>query len=242
MTPDPGDSRAADGDPRGELAEIASMAAHELRNPIASIRGLAATGVQMYERLGDDERLEFFRLIDEEARRLSVVAESVSTALKIAARTLTYDARPAAVGPLVRGALDAAPTGERAVSLEADDALTARVDGQRLADALARIIDNAARFSPSDAPIDVRVLREADHVVVEVADRGPGIGPEHRDEVFRPFTRHRPAGYEEAAGSGLGLSIARAHVLALGGRIEVDGRPGGGTMLRVLLPLEGEAP
>jgi signal transduction histidine kinase len=101
-------------------------------------------------------------------------------------------------------------------------------------------VENAAHFSPAEAPIAVRARRDGASVLIEVRDAGPGIAPEHRDVVFQRFAHVRPAGYEEVSGTGLGLFICRAHIQAQGGEISVEDPPGGGTILRIRLPMEGD--
>jgi signal transduction histidine kinase len=226
---------------RAELHRVASAIAHELRNPIAAIRALAQTGGRMYQSLSDDERREFFDLIDEEARRLSIVTEHASTALKIDAGALAYERRPESITGLVREVVERTPHGEHPLTLDVEDGLVASIDRVRVADVLAQLVDNASKFSPPGAPILVRARRDDDRAVIEVEDRGPGIPEARREEVFGRFAQIRPAGYEEVPGSGLGLFISRAHVDAHGGSIAVDDASGGGqtgTMLRVELPLE----
>lgn len=226
---------------REELHRVASAIAHELRNPVAAIRALAQTGRGMYQSLSDDERREFFDLIDEEARRLSIVTEQSSTALKIEAGALAYDLRPESITGLVREVAERTPHGEHPLTIDAEDGLSASVDRLRVGEALAQLVDNASKFSPRDAPILVRARCDDDRAVIEVEDRGPGIPEGRREEVFGRFSHLRPPGYEEVPGSGLGLFISRAHVDAHGGRIVVGDAPGGGeagTMLRVELPLE----
>jgi two-component system sensor histidine kinase KdpD len=218
-------------------AELVSQISHELKNPLMSIKGLSATGARLYDSMSDEERREFFRLVDAEATRMRSVLEATSTALKIDAGSLTYDVREEDLGKLVEEVAWGAPVGEHAVVVEAENGLTARVDRVRFSEALGNLIDNAAKYSPPDAPIEVRAYRSPDgDAVVEVADRGPGIPPEQREAVFRRYARWRPSGYEETPGAGLGLFVARAHVLAQAGRLDIEDEPERGTMLRVTLP------
>jgi signal transduction histidine kinase len=221
-----------------ERAELVSRVSHELRSPLMSVKGLAASGARLYASMSDDERLEFFRLIDAEATRMQVLLEETSTALKIDAGSLRYDFRNEDLSKLVEETAWRSPVGQHPMVVDVQEGLTASLDRVRFAEALANLIDNAAKFSPGDAPIEVRAYRSPDgRAVVEVADRGPGIPPEQREAVFRRYCRWRPVGYEAVQGAGLGLSIARAHVLAHGGRLRVEDQPNGGTMLRITLRL-----
>jgi two-component system, OmpR family, sensor histidine kinase KdpD len=229
--------RRAAPDPLLERAETASKIAHELKNPLASIKGLASTGVKLFESMSDAERLEFFRLIDDEASRLKLTIEQSATALRIEAGSVSYDLQPTDVGALVEELAWRSPHGEHPMVVETEPGLEVPLDRLRFTEVVENLLDNAAKFSPPDAPIEVRVARDDDDwVIIEIADRGPGITPEHRSSVFERFSSWRPPGYEETPGSGLGLFIARAHVLAHGGRMALEDRDEGGTMLRVTVP------
>jgi signal transduction histidine kinase len=121
--------------------------------------------------------------------------------------------------------------------------LTAQADRALLRQALLNLIHNAIRYSPRETVIRLRLRRREkgnDSVaVVEVADEGPGIAPEHRDKVFERFYRIDKARSREAgSGAGLGLAIARWAVERQGGRIELDSAPGAGSVFRVVLPTQ----
>jgi two-component system, OmpR family, sensor histidine kinase KdpD len=219
-----------------ERAETATALAHELRNPLMSIKGLASTGVRMFDQMSEDERKEFFRLIDDEAARVRTIADQAAEALSIDADRLVYDLRLEDIGPLVEQAAWDAPHGAHPMTVESEPDVLARVDRRHLGSAVSNLVDNAAKYSPPDAPIDVLVRREDDDAVIEVGDRGPGIPLDRVEDVFRRFTRWRPAGYEETPGAGLGLFLSRSHVLAQGGKLDVVDRDDGGTILRISLP------
>ena len=214
--------------------------AHELRNPIAAIRTLAQTANGMYDGLSEDDRREFFRLIDDEARRLGQVADRMSMALKLEAGTVAYDRRRVELAPIVRAAAEGVVPGDHRVRIEMDEAVVADVDVARIADVVSELVDNAVKFSPPGSTVDVRARAVDGRAVIEIADSGPGIPTDRRAAVFERFSRVRPPGYGDAPGAGLGLYLARAHVAAHGGRIDIESRDGGvGTILRVEVPAEG---
>jgi signal transduction histidine kinase len=228
---------AGQADDARRRADLTSKIGHELKNPIMSVKGLASSGIRLYGSMSDDERLEFFRLIDVEANRLKLIADEISTALRIDAGQLSYDVRDEDVAALVRDVAWRTPSGPHAMVVEVQDGLTAPLDRTRLTEVLVHLLDNASKFSPPDAPIEVRAYRSPDgEAVVEVADRGPGIPVERREDVFQEFTEWRPPGYEETPGAGLGLFICRAHLKAMAGRIDIEDEGERGTMLRVTLP------
>jgi two-component system, OmpR family, sensor histidine kinase KdpD len=218
------------------LPATLSTIAHELRNPLASIKGLATTGAEHYALMTDEERIEFFRLIDAEANRLGRLVDHAATAMRLSAAAISYQPTTEDLGKLARSVVDRYPCGEHAVEVRTEEEVSTEVDELRFREALENVLDNAARFSPPDAPIWVRVGRDvAGAPLVEIGDRGPGVPIDHREEVFRMFSSWRPAGYEETPGAGLGLFITRSFVEAMGGRVALEQREGGGTMLRITL-------
>jgi two-component system sensor histidine kinase KdpD len=222
----------------GGRAEIAEVLAHEVRGPAASIKSLAATTAGSYDRLSDAERREFVGLIEAEARRLLDTVSQASLALKVDAGTLGFVRRPLDLAGVVEEAIDAAGVSDRAVKAELDPGITVPGDRLHLGEAIRQAVSNADRFSPPGAEIGVRVSADGASAVVEVLDRGPGIPPERREEVFGRFVRWRPDGFEDRQGAGLGLFICRGIVREHGGDVTVEGPDGGGTMLRIRLPRE----
>jgi two-component system, OmpR family, sensor histidine kinase KdpD len=224
-----------------ERAETAASMAHELRSPLMAIKGLASTGVRLFDEMSEDERRDFFRMIDEEAVRLRRIIDQAAEAMAVDADRVTYDLRGEDLGAFVEGAAWAAPHGEHPMTVSTAPGITVALDRKHLAAVVGNLVDNAAKFSPPDAPIDVDVRSEDDAAVIDVADRGPGVPLDRRGDVFERFARWRPAGYEETPGAGLGLFLARAHVGAHGGSIEIVDRDDGGSILRVRLPEGGSS-
>jgi two-component system sensor histidine kinase KdpD len=103
---------------------------------------------------------------------------------------------------------------------------------------LINLLENAAKYS--EGPLEINARFVAGEVVVEVADRGPGVPEGHETRVFEKF--HRAARELSPGGVGLGLTICRAILAAHGGRIWVEKREGGGASFRFALPIEGQPP
>jgi two-component system sensor histidine kinase KdpD len=223
---------------QAERAALVSKLTHEIRGPVSTIRGLAGTTLAHYDRLDDGERREFLDLIRHEAERLERTVEQVALALKLDAGTVRFDIRSQDVGVIVRAAVDATDTGERPVTVDAEDGIEAPVDSIQVTFVVRQLLENAVAFSPNDAPIGVRLRRDGADVVLEVSDRGPGIPAEQREAVFERFAEWRPPDYEDRPGTGLGLYISRAIAREHGGETSVADAPGGGTMLTVRLPAE----
>ncbi len=221
-------------------AEIASTLAHDLRSPIATVKSLAATTTQNYDRLSDAERTEFLGLIEHEAGRLLDTINQASLALKVDAGTFVGDRRPLDLATVVREAIESADTTGHYLTAELAPGIRVEADRKSLVEALRQVVENAAKFSPPDAPIRVSSRAGDASALVEVADTGPGIPEERRDEVFGRFARWRPGGYEDRPGPGLGLFISRGILAEHDGEMVIDEAPAGGTIVRIRLPLEVE--
>jgi signal transduction histidine kinase len=220
-------------------AQLVSKLTHEIRGPVSTIRGIAGTTLTHYDRLTDDERQDFLRLIRHEAERLERAVEQVALALKLDAGSLRFDIRPRDLGEIVRDAGRTTETGDHPLEVDATEQIRAPADGTLIASLIRQLIDNAVTFSPPDSPITVRLRKDGNDTLIEVADQGPGIPPDKREAVFERFSDWRPADYEDRPGTGLGLFICRAIAREHGGDASISDGPAGGTMLTVRLPLEG---
>ena len=230
------DNRA---DSAQERAELVSTVAHELRGPISTIKGIAVTCRTYYERLPEEEKLDFLALIEQESDRMLEIVNQASLAMKLSAGVLVLRRRQADLAAIVREGVGAAGLGDdRRVELDLDD-ITIEGDRTFLVEIVRQVVQNAGTYSPEGEPVAITVRRAGDDAIVEIADRGPGIPEDRREQVFTTFPNWRPLGYEEVQGTGLGLFISRALAAEHQGEISVEDAAGGGTMLRIRLPLGG---
>ena len=125
---------------------------------------------------------------------------------------------------------------DRPVNVSIEPGLRLTSDRPKVLQALNNVLDNAAKFSPSGAAIDISAKRSDRDVVLSVRDRGPGISPEHWSRVFERFYKVDRARPREAGGFGLGLAITKHLVQVLGGRIWTEAAPGGGQVFSIALP------
>ncbi len=219
----------------GGRAEIAAMISHEVRGPVSTIRGLAGTALSHYDRLTDDERRELLDLIEQESRRLLATVTQASTALKVDAATVSYDIRIHDFGSTVREGIAAADVGVHPLVVDLAEGQVA-LDMRWIVEAVRQLVDNAAKFSPPDTPVQVTTRIDDRGVTIDVVDEGPGIPLERREDVFDKYPNWRPDGYEQATGSGLGLFLVRGIVDGHDGEVVIVDAPGGGTMLRIWIP------
>src|SRR5256885_1319845 len=122
------------------------------------------------------------------------------------------------------------------IELSADDSGVVQGDDPRIRQIAANLMSNALEHTPRGTPVHVRVSRDGEQAVLEVADEGPGLDEEHAAKVFDRFFRVDPARARENGGAGLGLAIVAAIVEAHGGSVSVETAPGAGARLIVRLP------
>ncbi len=203
-------------------AEFLGMVSHELRAPLTSIKGSAATVLRASRIFGPAEVAQFFRIIDEQADRMDNLIGDLLDAGRIETGTLSVAPEPSEVAALVdqaRGTF-VSGGGRHTVRIDLPPGLPrVMADRQRMVQVLNNLLANAARHSPESAPIRIAAEREGLHVAVSVADEGRGIAPDHLGQLFRKYTT---AGDREGGGGGLGLAICKGLVEAHGGRIRAE--------------------
>jgi two-component system OmpR family sensor kinase len=232
-----------------QMRRFIGDASHELRTPLVSVRGYA----ELY-RMGaltkKADVAQAMERIEKEAERMTTL---VTDLLELARLD---EAKPLEVGPvnLVNlahdAALDAAASAPgRTVTLWSEGELVRdpstlepiilSAEENKIRQVLVNLLQNALRFSPDDAPIELVVERESHPArgVVSVVDHGEGIPPQLRDKIFQRLFRADTSRARETGGSGLGLAIVDTIVKRHRGSIRVEETPGGGSTFRVSLPL-----
>lgn len=224
-----------------QLRRFTADASHELRTPLTVIR--SAGEVVLRERYDESVYRETIGTMLEEADRLTRLVEELLALARAEGSVLQRSA--VNVGELAaevcQHLLVLAEEKRQQLSVSVQPVW---VQGDRtlLRQALINLLDNAIKYSPVGGEICVRVQETKDMAEVVFADCGPGISQEHHAHIFDRFYRIDPARNRDAGGFGLGLSIASWSVEAHGGRIEVKGKSGGGSVFKILLPISKLAP
>jgi two-component system sensor histidine kinase KdpD len=222
-------------------SSLLSSVSHDLRTPLAVITGSTSTVLQGGSSLPESTRQDLLKTVLEEAERLNRLIRNLldmtrleSGAVKVKKEWLPLEEL---VGSAL-GRLDARLTGRDVhVDLPRDLPLVP-CDAVLIEQTLINLLENAAKYSAG--AVDVSAAVRGSEVIVEIADRGPGIVAGEETRVFEKF--HRAAREGSTEGVGLGLTICRAIVSAHGGRIWVQNRAEGGASFQFALPIEGEAP
>ena len=219
-------------------AEFLAMVSHELRAPLTSIKGSAATVLGSTADLDPAVVRQFFRIIEDQADHMHELVADLLDVARIETGTLAITPEPADVTTLVDRARTAFVSAGGRNSLEIDiepNLPLVMADRRRIVQVLGNLLINASRHSPESSVIRVTCVRDGVHTAVSVADEGRGIPAESLPHLFRKFSRVQPE--EQRGDTGLGLAICKGIVEAHGGRIwaESDG-PGLGARFTFTLP------
>ena len=212
------------------IETFAADVAHELKNPLTSLRSAVETLPLAKQ---PQARARLMEVIQHDVRRLDRLITDISDASRLDAELARADAEPIDISTLLLGVCDLA--NERAASGEAPVAVQIapsrrdhpyRVLGHdsRLGQVINNLIDNARSFSPPGGSVRIAANRTADMVEITVDDDGPGVRPELRERIFERFYTDRPESEGFGNNSGLGLSISRQIVEAHRGTITVSNR------------------
>ncbi len=214
---------------RGALLTAVS---HDLRTPLTTIKGIA----NEISHGGDRARAS---IIEAEADLLNALIGDLLDLSRIHAGAVRPNLAVNTIDDLVGAALRrVSGVVERRhvdVDLPPDALLIGVFDFTQSLRILTNLIDNAAKYSPTGAPIEIRASQDGERLRIDVLDRGRGVPESERDRIFEPF--YRPPGVPpDIRGHGLGLSIARGLAEAQGGAIRFRPRPGGGSVFSLELP------
>jgi signal transduction histidine kinase len=223
----------------GESALLATVA-HELRNPLASLRLSLDMLVADFDELPAERK----QLLIERARKsvafLGGLVENLTCGAAIQAGHLQVKASTVELGSCVHEAIALVQSllalrGQTAHVCSAEDATFVTGDRARIIQVIANLLSNASRYSVDNDVIEIHITSNAHHVRVRVIDHGPGISPEDQQRVFSAWVRGESAA-PGGLGLGLGLSIVQNLVQQLGGRVGVESALGQGATFWFTLP------
>ena len=206
--------------------DFISRVSHELRTPITIIDGFVMTMLDHGDLLDVDARRDMLRRCRNASARLARLIEELITLARLETGVIQSQPAPTKMRKLLDDVALAA-TDPAAVRIEAPDDLVLTIDPELTRRALGFLVDNAAKYG-NEAMVII-----TDDGVIEVLDRGPGIANDVKESVFELFTRGRAT--TDIPGLGLGLPMARTLVAAMGGDMTIADRPGGGTVVRIVL-------
>jgi PAS domain S-box-containing protein len=210
-----------DRDRQSWKLELLSILAHDIRAPLASLKGHVTALLANYRRWGDEMIMEFFETINRNTDQLARQVDRSLALTRLEAGRLGL--RPEVVDPseLIHHAIEqiAGSLRETQIQLEFPTELPmVRVDPARVEEVIVNLLDNAIRYAPSDSPIQIQAIPEGALLYISIIDHGPGIPKEKQGTIFDKYVRADSDG----GGTGLGLFICRKIIQAHGGQIWVE--------------------
>ena len=226
----------------GVREELLAATSHELRTPLAHIKGFTSSLRQPDVEWDEATRQDFLAEIEREADRLSgLIGDLLSMSRLESGVAQQHPRTETAPDALVSAGLDRVRglLGDARLRVDVPPKLPpVLVDAAQLEQVVANLVENAAKYGPSNVEIGVTAAQIGSELELAVEDNGPGIPDDDLERVFDKFFRARTTEQSGVPGTGLGLAISRAIVQTHGGRVWAENRPMGGARLVVRLPHE----
>jgi signal transduction histidine kinase len=213
-----------------------ALAAHELRTPVASIKGIVDTLHARGDQLGESQRHQLDVALRQQTDRIGVLVEQLLDLSRLDAEAVPIRPRPIAIRQRVEELVTtAAGTRREEVRIEVPPDLAALIDPTAFDRIVSNLVVNALRYG--EAPVTVSAEQSDRHFRLAVEDSGPGVPPEFVPNLFERFTRSEHT-HERAGGSGLGLAIARSYAQAHRGDLIYEHAEPRGARFNLVLPAE----
>jgi signal transduction histidine kinase len=222
--------------------EFVSTITHELCTPLGFIKGYATTLLREDTNWDENTRREFLTIIDEEADRLRELIDNLLDSSRLQSGTLRMEFQLVRLDSMLKDISMRANAFENKLSVNLDlksSGVVVHADPTRLAQVFDNLMSNAVKYAPN-SQVTLTLEKEGSLAHVCVKDNGPGIAPEHLENIFMRFYRI-PSQTNSVRGSGLGLFICRRLIRAHKGEITVESKLGEGTAFHIYLPLSQES-
>jgi len=228
------------------MGHFLANVAHEFRTPLSALAASVELLLDQVPDLSPAELQELLNSLHLGILGLQTLVDNLLESASIEAGRFRVNARPANLGKIIAEAIRVMQPlldkhGQRLMIELPTETLTVRADWRRTVQVLVNLLSNASKYGPVDSEIMVSATLSEDYVQVNVADRGPGIPPEYRKDVFRRFVYPTTNNDKAQYGAGLGLSVVKAIIEAQGGQVGVQNRPEGGSVFWFTLLVESEA-
>ena len=220
--------------------DFISTVSHELRTPLTSIRGFAQTMLNSWDKLDDDSKKKFLKIIEDQSNRLIGLVENMLSVTKLQSDKDILIFREANVKTMIEPVIAIVKNsyGSHKYILDYNDKTpNIVVDKDKFQQIMTNLIENAAKYSNEDSDIIIKVAPVGEVVSIKVTDFGIGILPENYSRIFTKFSRIDSPLTRKVQGSGLGLYITKNLVEKMGGRISVTSGEGE-TTFEVLMPVK----
>jgi signal transduction histidine kinase len=217
--------------------EFVAVVSHELRTPVTALIGYAKTLRQTEFAEDPGMRTEFLERMERQGERLLRLVENLLTTAKLESEELAISVGRVLFEDLIREVVEGLGTESTRVKVAVpNDLPVLHTDRELLGRIVSNLLDNALKYSPDGTPCELGARGEGSGLAFWVRDEGIGIDPTELTRIFDRFYQVDSSATRKFRGAGLGLSMVRDLVGALGGRIEVESAPGAGSSFTVHLP------
>ena len=220
--------------------DFISTVSHELRTPLTSIRGFAQTMLNSWDKLDDESKKKFLKIIEDQSNRLIGLVENMLSVTKINSDKDTLIFKESNIKSMtepVIAIVKNAYSSHKYIFDYNEKTPNIIVDRDKFQQIMTNLIENAAKYSNDDSDIIIKVAPLGDVVSIKVTDFGIGILPENYSRIFTKFSRIDNPLTRKVQGSGLGLYITKSLVEKMGGRISVTAGEGE-TTFEILMPVK----
>ncbi len=221
------------------LDDMLDLMVHELRNPIAVVKGFASTFTHSIEKLDREQLVTGAQALLRASDRLDALLNSFAEARSVETEDVPLHRTDILLSRLVSDTVEeqSVIAAGHSLSVTIHDDVLLHVDEVRIRQVLTNLISNAVKYSPARAPIEVTASRHGDKAHIRVKDHGTGIPAEQAEWIFHKFSRFA----EGVAGTGLGLYIARGLARAHGGNLLLSDSNADGCTFLLELPIHESA-
>ena len=218
--------------------EFIATVSHELRTPLTSIRGFSQTLLASWDKIDDENKKKFIKIIEDQSNRLIHLVENVLSASKMNASIEVL--KKVDVNEVIKRIIpmftEQYKTRKFVQKLNSNLPL-GRLDEDKFQQILTNLIDNAAKYSTDGKTVTISTELVENFVEIKITDEGVGIKKEDFDKVFKKFSRLENHLTSTTQGNGLGLYITKQLVENMGGQISFTSEINKGTTFRVLMPV-----
>ena len=218
--------------------EFIATVSHEMRTPLTSIRGFSQTLLSSWNKLDEENKKKFVKIIEEQSNRLINLVENILTVSKINSdkpilRAVDVNKSIEKILPLLTQKY---PNHKFELELK-QNLPPARIDDEKFQQIMTNLLDNGGKYTGENGIITVHTFISNDKTIIEVKDNGAGIPKEDLDKIFEKFTRLENHLTSKTQGNGLGLYITKTLVEAMNGEILVESEINKGTKFTLKFPV-----
>ena len=218
--------------------EFISTVSHEMRTPLTSIRGFSQTLLSSWDKLDEDSKKKFVKIIEEQSNRLINLVENILTVSKMNAdKPIFREVNVNISIPKVIQMLSVKYK-ENPIKTNFNPHLPpVRLDEDKFQQIMTNLIDNACKYSGAGKSVEIETaFADSDNILISVKDEGVGIKSEDAEKVFEKFVRLENHLTSKAQGNGLGLYITKNLVESMSGQIWLESEPSKGTIFKLKFP------